>query len=427
MNRRLLHIISLVFIAGAAFGARWPLGNEPMNSPPRLTDPFGARLRSSSVYDFHMGLDIGAPQGTPIHAPFSGQVEDNRWFGGYGYTVWISHDESFDSFYAHLDDVGHSVGSVAEGDIIGEVGNSGGPYGYHLHFARYDGLLSYPWTGGNRIWVHPAHDLPFYNAHPDSGVHDTDSSYFADNESLSISGAEGLLAAFDLHSPARSFSFLSVQLRIYDTFELLADYSLEDFLQNYDYDSTAPPSGWEEFQTVELRATTIEDHHPPGTVTFYPEFYQSAQWPNPAHQTIRFVFEWPQVDSATHASVAGGTARWSVEITAPNYGTQARFDWSASSADNAQREIPAPELTCHIWPNPFNETANITYYVPRNGAVALTFFDVLGRQVDAVDYPSQTIGWHQLNFHANSLPSGTYFVRVESAGLVRVNRMQLVK
>ena len=427
MNRRTLYIIGLFCIVGVVFGARWPLGNDPMNSPPRLTDPFGPRLRQSGAYDFHMGLDIGAPQGTPIHAPFDGQVEDRRWFGGYGNTLWVSHNESFDSFYAHLNDVGHAIGSVAEGDIIAEVGNSGGDYAYHLHFARYVGLLSYPWTGSNRIWVHPAHDLPYYNAHPDSGVHDIDSSYFAENESLSISGAEGLTAAFDLHIPARSFSFLVLQLRVYDTFELLAEYSLEDFLQNYDYDSTPPPSGWEEFQTVELHATTMEDHMPPGTVTFYPEFYQSSHWPNPAHQTIRFVFEWPQVDSRTRASVADGAARWSVEITAPNYGIQARFDWNTSSADATQRRISTPELTCHIWPNPFNETTNITYYVPRSGAVALTFFDILGRQVDAIDYPLQILGWHQMNFHANDLPSGTYFVRVESAGQSRAVKMQLVK
>ncbi|MBU1937121.1 peptidoglycan DD-metalloendopeptidase family protein [bacterium] len=427
MNTRLLHVISLFFVVSITFGARWPLGGEPTSSPPRLTDPFGARLRSSGAYDFHMGLDIGSPQGTPIHAPFAGQVEDRRWFTGYGNTLWVSHDESFDSFYAHMNDVGHVIGPITEGDVIGEVGNSGGVYAYHLHFARYDDLLSYPWSGGNRIWRHPAHDLPYYNAHPDSGSHDTDSSYFADNESLSIYGAEGLTAAFDLHIPARSFSFLSLQLRIYDTFELIAEYSLEDFLQNYDYDSSAPPSGWEEFQTVELRATTIEDHHPPGTVTFYPEFYQSSQWPNPAHQTVRFVFEWPQVNSITRASVADGAARWSVEITGPNYGTQARFDWSTSSVTNTQQNIVVPELTCYIWPNPFNEATNITYYVPRTGQVTLKFFDVLGRQVNAINYPVQTSGWHQMNFHAHDLPSGIYFVRIESAGQMRAVKMQLVK
>ncbi|MBM3324567.1 MAG: M23 family metallopeptidase, partial [Calditrichaeota bacterium] len=150
------HIAQLLFailaIAGAAVAARWPLGGNPAVSPPRLTDPFGARARSTGAYDFHMGLDIGASLQTPIYAPFSGRVEDRRWYSGYGNTLWISHDESFDSFYAHMDDIGHAIGPVSEGEVIGSVGNSGGNYAPHLHFARYEGLLMYPWTGSNRIW-----------------------------------------------------------------------------------------------------------------------------------------------------------------------------------------------------------------------------------------------------------------------------------
>ncbi|MFH1011811.1 MAG: M23 family metallopeptidase, partial [bacterium] len=308
MRRAVYLFFALLVAVGAALAARWPLGGNPTISPPRLTDPFGARARSSGAYDFHMGLDIGAPLRTPICSPFSGRVEDRRQLPGYGNTLWVSHGESFDSFYAHMDDVGHAEGLVSEGEVIGYVGNTGGNYGYHLHFARYDGLLSYPWSGGNRIWVHPAHDLPYYNAHPDSGPHPVDSSYFADNESLFVNAQNALEAHFDLHIPARSFSFLSLHLRIFNTFELLADYSIEDFLQNYDYDSTPPPSGWEEFQTVKLRATSVEDHRPPGTLTFYPEFYQSSHWPNPAHQTIEFVFIWPEVHEETRTAVAARTA-----------------------------------------------------------------------------------------------------------------------
>lgn len=425
--KRFVFCLIYCFMVSAAFGARWPLGSNSTISPPRLTDPFGPRARSSGAYDFHMGLDISAPQGTPIHAPFAGRVEDRRWFGGYGHTLWVSHDESFDSFYAHLNDVGHAEGPVAEGEVIGEVGNSGGAYGFHLHFGRYDSLTSYPWLWDNRIWLHPAHDLPYYNAHPDSGVHETDSSYFADNEALVPNGGSGLEARFDLHIPARSFSFLSLRLHVFDTFELIADYSLEDFLQNYDYDSTPPPDGWTEFQTVKLRATTIEEHRPPGTLTFYPEFYQSSQWPNPAHQTVQFAFVWPEVDSRTRAAVEDGTARWSVEITGPNYGMQARFDWTTSSVNPAAFEPIAQELICRIWPNPFNEVTNIDYYLPRNGLVCLKFFDILGRRVDAIDYPMLNAGWHHERFRANHLPSGTYFVRVEASGQVRVQKFHLVK
>jgi len=426
--RRAAHLFFTLFCAaGVLLAARWPLGGNPTVSPPKLTDPFGPRARSSGAYDFHAGLDIGAPHQTPIHAPFSGQVEDRRWFTGYGNTLWVSHDESFDSFYAHMDDVGHAEGPVSEGETIGYVGNTGNDYGYHLHFARYEGLLSYPWPGSNRIWVHPAHDLPYYNADPDSGPHDVDSSYFADNESLFVNTQNTLEAHFDLHIPARSFSFLSLHLRIFDTFDLLADYSLEDFLQHYDYDSTTPPSGWEELQTVKLRATTIEDNHPPGTVTFYPVFYQSSHWPNPAHQTIKFVFVWPEVHEETRAAIEAGTASWSVEILGPNYGTQAYFEWHTSSVGLTERELQVRTLKLESWPNPFNDATRIAYYLPGTASANLTFFDLLGRRVDALHFPAQPAGWHYASWRASDLPSGVYFVRLEATGQARTQKVQLVK
>jgi hypothetical protein len=416
----------LVFV-GIAFGARWPLGGNPTVSPPKLTDPFGARARSSGAYDFHAGLDVGAPHLTPICAPFSGRVEDRLWISGYGNTLWISHDESYESFYAHMDDVGHAEGPVSEGEVIGYVGNTGGNYGYHLHFGRYDGLLSYPWSGSNRIWMHPAHDLPYYNADPDSGPHDIDSSYFADNESLFVNVQNGLEAHFDLHIPARSFSFLEIQLRVFDTFELLAEYSIEDFLQHYDYDSTAPGSGWEELQTVKLRATSVEDHHPPGTLTFYPVFYQSSQWPHPAHQTIKFVFVWPTIHEDTRAAVAAGMASWSVEIIGSNYGTQAYFEWQTSSVGFARYESRISNLELLIWPNPFHDATQIAYYLPSIAPVTLMIFDILGRRVDEIQYPIQTAGWHDASWSASGLPSGVYFVRLETAGGTRIHKVQLVK
>jgi hypothetical protein len=418
---------ALLLAVSIALGARWPLGGNPTVSPPKLTDPFGPRLRSSGAYDFHMGVDIGAPHLTPICAPFSGQVEDRRWYGGYGNTLWVSHDESYDSFYAHMDDVGHAEGPVTEGEVIGNVGNTGGNYGYHLHFARYDGILSYPWAGSNRIWMHPAHDLPYYNADPDSGPHNMDSSYFADNESLFVNTQDALEVRFDLHIPARSFSFLSLHLRIFNTFELLADYSLEDFLQHYDYDSTAPPSGWEELQTVNLQATTIEDHHPPGTLTFYPQFYQSSQWPHPAHQTVGFDFVWPQVHEETRAAVESRTALWSVEIIGPNYGTQAYVEWQTSSTPNAKRQSQAPSVVLHAWPNPFNGVMQITYCLPANAPVSLTIFDLLGRRVEAMEYPMQIAGWHRTSWQPDKLASGVYFVRLEAAGQACMQKVQLVK
>ncbi|MBM3325057.1 MAG: T9SS type A sorting domain-containing protein, partial [Calditrichaeota bacterium] len=162
-------------------------------------------------------------------------------------------------------------------------------------------------------------------------------------------------------------------------------------------------------------------------LTFYPVFYQSSQWPRPAHQTIGFVFIWPEVHEETREAVQAGTASWSVEIIGPNYGTQAYFEWQTSSTDIVNWESRTPSVALHAWPNPFNEVVQISYYLPSNASVTLTIFDLLGRRADKMHYPIQIAGWHRTSWEPNHLPSGIYFVRLEVTGKACVQKIQLVK
>lgn len=85
------------------------------------------------------GVDIGAPAGTPIHAAAAGIViiskGDGAWNGGYGSYVVISHPNGSQTLYSHMSKDIASVGeTVAKGDVIGYVGNTGAATGMHLHF-----------------------------------------------------------------------------------------------------------------------------------------------------------------------------------------------------------------------------------------------------------------------------------------------------
>ena len=100
----------------------------PVNGP--LTSPFGPRWGR-----LHAGIDIGAPDGTPIRAADSGRVVVAGWEGGYGQYTCIDHGQSFATCYAHQSRIAVSVGqSVAQGVVIGAVGNTGNSFGAHLHF-----------------------------------------------------------------------------------------------------------------------------------------------------------------------------------------------------------------------------------------------------------------------------------------------------
>ncbi|MDB5266760.1 MAG: putative rane bound lytic murein transglycosylase [Parcubacteria group bacterium] len=86
----------------------------------------------------HNGVDLGAPNGTPILAAANGSVIISRtggYNGGYGTYVVISHPNGTQTLYAHMSSNNVSVGQyVSQGQVIGAVGNTGKSTGSHLHF-----------------------------------------------------------------------------------------------------------------------------------------------------------------------------------------------------------------------------------------------------------------------------------------------------
>lgn len=101
-----------------------------------VTSPFGWRTsKFTGRREFHRGLDISAPAGTPVYAPAGGQVLFAATDGSYGLSVKIVHNQSLITRYAHLQTLDVQQGQhVERGQRLGSVGTTGRSTGPHLHY-----------------------------------------------------------------------------------------------------------------------------------------------------------------------------------------------------------------------------------------------------------------------------------------------------
>lgn len=106
-----------------------------------LTSGFGERQHPvAGDRHFHNGVDLAAPEGTEIRAPFPGRVEHVADDPQLGLSVTLSHPGGFRTVYGHQSKIDVKVGDeLRTGARIGLTGQSGRTTGPHLHFAMYRG------------------------------------------------------------------------------------------------------------------------------------------------------------------------------------------------------------------------------------------------------------------------------------------------
>lgn len=113
----------------AVGGWAWPAGSHT------ITSGYGWRNLGGRG-DFHPGIDIGCPIGTPVYASNNGTVEEACWnSGGYGNWVKISNGGGIESVFGHLSRSVVQAGQmVSKGQLIGYSGSTGESTGPHLHY-----------------------------------------------------------------------------------------------------------------------------------------------------------------------------------------------------------------------------------------------------------------------------------------------------
>ena len=126
-------------IQGGSSGLIWPVDGPVVSG-------FGSRFGGS---EFHEGIDIAVPSGTPIRAAAAGTViftEAEASSGGYGNFTCIDHGGGLSTCYAHQESFAVSAGQqVSQGQVIGYSDCTGHCFGPHVHFeVRIDGAPTDP-------------------------------------------------------------------------------------------------------------------------------------------------------------------------------------------------------------------------------------------------------------------------------------------
>ena len=109
--------------------AIWPVKGWVTSGFGPRTSPFTGRPAK------HHGIDIRAAIGTPVLAAAAGTVVHRKHDTGFGKVITLAHGYGISTRYGHLHTMSVKVGqTLARGEVIGTVGNTGLSTGPHLHY-----------------------------------------------------------------------------------------------------------------------------------------------------------------------------------------------------------------------------------------------------------------------------------------------------
>ena len=139
MDLRRIRAEKQLIVASRSQTANEPLFLPGFNWPAngRISGVYGSqRILNGQPRRPHLGLDIAAPEGTPIVAPVDGKValtHPGMFFNGK--TIIIDHGLHLSSIFIHLSEIFIRVGdTVKKGQVIGKIGKTGRTTGPHLHW-----------------------------------------------------------------------------------------------------------------------------------------------------------------------------------------------------------------------------------------------------------------------------------------------------
>ncbi len=142
----------------------WPVNGRLLSRYGDREDPFA--LEGENHGEFHSGVDISAPMGTPVRATADGVVLFAASVGdGYGRQVIIDHGNGLSTKYAHLSKFAVIPGQeIRRGEVIAYSGATGRVTAPHLHYEVRRGGVAinpYQYLSKSAMFQQLQPDLPF--------------------------------------------------------------------------------------------------------------------------------------------------------------------------------------------------------------------------------------------------------------------------
>ncbi len=98
-----------------------------------------------------------------------------------------------------------------------------------------------------------------------------------------------------------------------------------------------------------------------------------------------------------------------------------------SPLSNNQIGVPDKFKVSAAYPNPFNPVTNVDFAIPEAGNVSIKVYNLVGQVMETLVDDYKSAGFHTVSWDASSVPSGLYFITVESGEKVSTQKLVLMK
>jgi len=118
---------------------------------------------------------------------------------------------------------------------------------------------------------------------------------------------------------------------------------------------------------------------------------------------------------------------WGLGTILSDMGAYGGGDSATVGITDHQPRVPDRFALLQNYPNPFNAKTIIRYNLPSDSDVTIEIYDILGRKVETLFDERKRAGKHTIIWDAADIPSGVYFVRLQTDDYSKNIKMVLLK